>query len=485
MIDRKTLQPLSRVFVTASAGAKARDIYRARRAAHLEAAEFPWVFHGLEREPGGELPYLMNGVRIFQEPSLMYLTGLNQTGVSLVLDPSAPREARETLFLPWKDPAKEFWDGVRIGLLREKGREAKANLLFLRELLAIRDIRPAEELPAFLHALGGKHKRLGVFHHSYPDGKSLRDDPTAAFARRVRALLRDTGCRIESIAAEHYHLRLPLDAWQRKECEIAQDATRGAFLELLPQLPGLRTEHAIAGTLEGGMLRRSPWGLAFPTICAGGANAGTLHYMKNDEPVADGEMVLLDFGARSATMHADLSRTVPVGGRFDPLQRLLYQIVLDAQAYAESLVEPGLTIRALNKLAWQRLEDLLEDRFLAKGGTAHRPYVEGALATLPAKSKAHPRQPHGLSHLMGEQEHDGDPFRIYQDQPLREGLMISNEPGLYGTFKIRLEGRTWNHSLGIRIEDDLVVTARGCQNLSKRIPKDPDALERLIQGESP
>jgi len=86
---------------------------------------------------------------------------------------------------------------------------------------------------------------------------------------------------------------------------------------------------------------------------------------------------------------------------------------------------------------------------------------------------------------MGEQEHDGDPFRIYQDQPLREGLMISNEPGLYGTFKIRLEGRTWTRSLGIRIEDDLVVTSRGCQNLSKRIPKDPEALERLIQGESP
>lgn len=485
MIDRKTLQTLSRVFVTASAGTKARDIYRRRRAAHLDAAAFPWVFHGLEREPGGDLPYLMNGVRVFQEPSVMYLCGLNQIGVSLVLDPTAPRGARETLFLPWKDPAKEFWDGVRIGLLHDDGRDAKANLLFLRELFMIRDIRPADELPAFLHGLGRKHKRMGVFHHSYPGGKSLRDDPTAVFARRVRTLLRDTGCQLESIASEHYRLRLPLDAWQRKECAIAQDATREAFLDLLPQLPGLRTEHAIAGVLEGGMLRRSAWGLAFPTICAGGANAGTLHYMKNDEPVAKDAMVLLDFGARSATMHADLSRTVPVNGRFDPLQRLLYQIVHETQIYAESLVKPGLTIRELNRLSWQRLEDLLEERFLAIGGTLHRPYVEGALATLPAKAKAHPKQPHGLSHLMGEQEHDGDPFRIYQDQPLREGLMISNEPGLYGTFEVRLEGRTWTRSLGIRIEDDLVVTSRGCQNLSKRIPKDPDVLERLIQGDSP
>ena len=483
-IDRKTLQAHSRVFVTASAGLQARDIYRARRAAHLEAASFPWVFHGLEREPGGELPYLMNGVRVFQEPSVMYLTGLNQTGVSLVLDPTVARGAQETLFLPWKDPAKEFWDGVRIGLVRE-GREAAANLRFLRELLGIRDIRPAEELPAFLYALGRRHRQMGVFHHSYDGGKALREDPTFAFARRVKGLLRDTRCRVESIASEHYQLRLPLDAWQRRECALAQDATREAFVELLPQLPGLRTEYAIAGVLEGGMLRRSPWGLAFPTICAGGANAGVLHYMKNDEPVGKGDLVLLDFGARSATMHADLSRTIPVNGSFDPLQRLLYGIVLEAQVYAESLVKPGTTIRALNRAVWQRLEDLLEERVLAKGGTVHRPYAEGSLATLPSKAKAHPKQPHGLSHLMGEQEHDGDPFRIYQDQPLREGLLVSNEPGLYGTFKLRLEGRTWSRTLGIRIEDDLLVTSRGCRNLSARIPKDPEVLERLIQGETP
>lgn len=485
MVDKRMLQKLSRVYVTASAGIQAREHYARRRREHLAAAEFPWVFHGLEREPGAELPYLMNGVRVFQEPSVMYLAGLNQTGASLVLDPGAPPAARETLFLPWKDPAKEFWDGIRLGLLPPGGREARANLAFLRELLGIRDIRPAEELPAFLHGLGRRNRRIGVFHHKYPGGKSLRDDPTAAFARRVGSLLRDTKCRVESIATEHYRLRLPLDGWQKRECRLAQDATRDAFLELLPQLPGLRSEHEIAGVLEGAMLRRTAWGLAFPTICAAGANAGTLHYMKNDEPVEKGSMVLLDFGARSATMHADLSRTIPANGKYDPLQRLLYQAVLDAQAHAESLVRPGITIRELNREVWQRLEDILEDRFLSRGGTMHRPYVEGALKTLPSKAKAHPRQPHGLSHLMGEQEHDGDPFRIYQDQPLREGLMISNEPGLYGAFKIRLEGRTWSRSLGIRIEDDLVVTGRGCKNLSESIPKQPDDLERLIRGETP
>lgn len=484
MIRPKDYQTLSRVFVTGLAGGRARAHYARRRREHLAEAGFPWIFHGLEREPGGELHWLMNGIRLFQEPSVQYLVGINQPGVTLVLDPSAPAGRREILFLPPKDPAREFWDGIRLGLPDGRGVESKRNLSFLRELTGIERILPSGDLPSFLSALGTRHPVLGVFHHRYPGGKSLPDDPSTAFARRVASLVRPHGSRVVSIATEHLRLRLPLDSWQLAECERAQEWTRQAFEELLPELPGLSTEYAIAGVLEGAMLRRSPWGLAFPTICAAGANAGVLHYMKNDEPVDPGSMVLLDFGCRSATMHADISRTVPASGTFDPLQRLLYGIVLDAQAHAESLVRPKTTIRDLNRSTWQRLEDLLEERFLARGGTMHRPYAEGNLATLPGKAKGHPRQPHGLSHLMGEQEHDGDPFRLYQDEPLRPGLMISNEPGLYGRFRIRLEGRLWEGSLGIRIEDDLVVTTKGCRNLSIAIPKDPDVIQRRI-GDTP
>jgi len=482
MIHRDQYQALSRVFVTGLAGAKTVQHLRRRRRGHLDAAEFPWIFHGLEREPGAEHHWLMNGVRVFQEPSVQYLTGINQTGATLVLDPTAPANRREILFLPWKDPNREFWDGVRLGLVRGRGADAKQNLSFLRELLGIERILPADDLPAFVAALGSRHRRLGVFHHRYPGGRTLADDPNTAFARRVAALVRPSGCRVESIAGEHYRLRLPLDSWQLSECAQAQEWTGQAFLELLAHLPSLRTEHAVAGVLEGAMLKRSPWGLAFPTICAAGANAGTLHYMKNDEPVPDGAMVLLDFGCRSASMHADVSRTIPANGRFDPLQRLLYGIVLDVHEHARGLVRPGTTIREINRSAWQRLEDLLDDRFLARGGTMHRPYAEGKLSTLPGASKAHPCQPHGISHFMGEQEHDGDPFRLYQDEPLRPGLLLSNEPGLYGRFRIRLEGRTWNASLGIRIEDDLVVSSKGCRDLSESIPKAPEDLERLIGG---
>lgn len=482
MIRTKDYQTLSRVFVTGLAGARARGHYARRRREHLEAAGFPWIFHGLEREPGGELHWLMNGIRVFQEPSVQYLVGINQPGVTLVLDPTASAGRREILFLPAKDPAREFWDGVRLGLVAGRSEESRRNLAFLRELTGIERILPGEDLPAFLSDLGTRHPTLGVFQQKYPGGRSLPDDPSVAFARRVASLVRPQGSRVVSIAVEHLRLRLPLDSWQLAECERAQEWTGEAFEALLPALPGLSAEHAIAGFLEGQMLRRSPWGLAFPTICAGGANAGVLHYMKNDEPVPPDSMVLLDFGCRSASMHADISRTVPVKGTFNPLQRLLYGIVLDAQVHAEGLVRPGTTIRELNRATWQRMEDLLEERLLARGGAMHRPYAEGKLATLPGKSKGHPRQPHGLSHLIGEQEHDGDPFRLYQDEPLRPGLVISNEPGLYGRFRIRLEGRLWEESLGIRIEDDLLVTPKGCRNLSSAVPKEPDEIQRRIGG---
>lgn len=487
---RARLQELSRVFVTGLAGPLAKDVYATRRAQHLQAAEFPWIFHGLEQEPGAEHDWIFPSHRLFQEPALQHLTGLNQTGVSLVLVPGRGRAAgRSTLFLPLKDASREFWDGIRLGLLEGTSAEAKRNLSELRALLGIEDIRASEELPAFLDELAAKHSRLGVFHHRYRDPagaeKALRTDASWAFARRVASLARRHGSEVVSIAAEHLKLRMPLDGWQLREAERAQEWTRKAFVELLPQIPRMSHEHQIAGMLEGLMLFQSPWGLAFPTICASGPNAATLHYVKNDDPLPKGGLVLLDFGCRSATMHADISRTVPVDGRFDPLQRLLYGIVLDVQRFSQSLVRPGLTIRELNRLSWARMEELLEERFLARGGVVERPYVEGDLAPLPGKAKAHPNQPHGISHLMGEQEHDGDPFRLYQDQPIEPGWMLSNEPGLYGRFRIRLGGRTYDQHLGIRIEDDLVATPEGCINLSQDIPKDPDALEIILSGTRP
>jgi Xaa-Pro aminopeptidase len=481
------LRELSQVFPVGLLGSDAPNVFRARRAALLKSLEFPAVFSGLDREPGSEHIYRIPDARIFQEPAMLHLCGINQTGIRILLDPASkdPR-SQAILFLPEKNPAREFWDGIRLGLLPMDSSEYDGVLSELKLLTGFESILPLQDFRSTLESLVALRKEptIGVYYHSYldRDGKlrENRSDRNWQFSREISRWIRPFGAEIRSIAETHLAQRLVLDPVRLKEAQQAQKWTREAFLAVLSDVPGMKSERILTARLESEMCARSSWGLAFPTICATGRNACTLHYMKNDEPLDPKGLVLLDFGCRSAGMHSDISRTVPVCGTYSPLQRMLYEIVLDAQVFNQGNVRPGITIRELNSLVWQRLEDLLEERFLSRGGTCERVYVDGGVTPLPGKSKAHPRQPHGVSHLMAEAEHDGDPFRLYQDQTLQEGWMLSNEPGLYGHFRIRLAGKLHEEWIGIRIEDDLVVTSKGCINLSAAIPKHPDEIERCM-----
>ena len=194
--------------------------------------------------------------------------------------------------------------------------------------------------------------------------------------------------------------------------------------------------------------------------------SATLHYMKNDDPISKGEMMLMDFGVRWMTMHADITRSFPVSGKFNQMQKMLYEIVLKGQREVEKAARAGVTIDELNNVCWAVINDGLEKKFVAAGGKYELRYKD---------------RPHGVSHLMGEQEHDGDPFRNYLKQSMKPGWMISNEPGLYGEFKIRLDGKTYDETIGIRIEDNLVMTQKGCINLSRNIPKSVREIERLMK----
>jgi Xaa-Pro aminopeptidase len=221
----------------------------------------------------------------------------------------------------------------------------------------------------------------------------------------------------------------------------------------------------VGAYLDAGMLSRASGGLAFPTIAACGENACTLHYRKRDEPLRKGSLLLLDFGCRYGAICSDISRTLPISGKFNPLQKLLYGIVLDTMCFHQKLVRPGVTIREISKASWAHLEGLLKERFFALGGKAERSYKQ---------------KPHGISHLIGGIVHEGDPGRLYYDWPLEPGMMLSNEPGLYGKFTLRIDGREYSESIGIRIEDDLVVTSSGCINLSAAIPKSVEEIEGLL-----
>lgn len=396
----------------------------------------------------------------------MYLTGINQFKVILLLDPTS-KESDEILFIGSKDPTREFWDGVRFGVGDDR------SIAEVKKVTGIKDVRNIDTFKEVLQQRLKKQrsKRLGTFWMEGNVNGSIRNftnDHNWVFRQKLAGWLRGWGyatSALKNVMHNHFDLRLPLDRYDVANTARAQEITGKAFKETLQNFKKFKTEYQVQGFIEGQMTMGSPYGLSFPSIIASGPNATVLHYMKNDDAFSKDEMVLLDFGVRWMTMHADISRTVPASGKFNPLQKMLYEIVLKAQREVEKRATEGETISRLNDLCWDVVNDGLKNRFEKAGGKYKTVYNE---------------RPHGVSHLIGEQEHDGDPFRNYATQPMKSGWLISNEPGVYGEFKIRLEGKLYEEAIGIRLEDNLLIQKVGCVNLSRNIPKSVKEIERIM-----
>lgn len=452
------VNPFSGIFIDEGlAHSRTIERYRQRRASFAKQLGHVAVVAGPSLPPGGKNPWVHVPTFIYQEPFLLFLTGINQLKTALVLDPLGP--VPEILFIPPKNTAMEFWEGVRFGVGDEKSVEE------VRVMTGIQVVRDIAELEAFLIERLADDSALGLMWHQGDKGPLEEDN--WAFKTKVCATLSQAGVEssVVNIAPAMWEARFPLDEFDFRNSQIAQDKTREAFLETLRYIKTCQTETEVTGILNGHIQNRSPFGNSFPSIVASGLNATVLHYTKNNDPLVPDGLLLLDFGVRWHGMHADISRTVPVSGRFNPLQALLYTIVLEAQALFESQVKPGAILDDLNARCWEYINAQLQTRFIDQGGRMQLPYQKA---------------PHNVSHLIGLQVHDGDPFRAYKKQPLKAGMMISNEPGIYGRFSIEIEGVQYNEALGIRIEDDLWVTHSGCLNLSRHIPKTIPEIEQLM-----
>ena len=456
----------SGIFRDGGAGKKAQSRFRKRRRQLMKKENRLIVLTGVPYGPGEETTWAYAHAPTYQEPTVMYLTGVNQSGVILLLDPDS-KESNEILFIKKKNRNKEFWDGVRFGV------GDAASVREVKRVTGIADVQDIDDFDEIFKKRfqKRKQKQVGTFWLESNRGRSrrtIKTDHNWPFKKRIEGLLRKIkapkGC-LSNVMDSHFELRLPLDAYDITNTLRAKKITGDAFKETLRNFRKLDNECKLQGFLEGQMLMHSPYGLSFPGIIAAGRNATVLHYMKNDDPIDKGEMVLMDFGVRWMTMHADISRTVPASGKFNPLQKVLYEVVLSAQQAVEKTAKAGATIADLNDVCWQTLQQELDEKFHQRGGKSSLDY-EG--------------RPHGVSHLMGEQEHDGDPFRDYGIEPMRPGWLISNEPGLYGRFRWRVRGKDYDEEIGIRIEDNLLITKGGCANLSAGIPKRVDAIEQLM-----
>ncbi|MGE4170575.1 MAG: aminopeptidase P N-terminal domain-containing protein [Candidatus Margulisiibacteriota bacterium] len=442
------MQHLSAVFLDDGLGDQAPARFLERRKVLAKTLSSPLVLAGMNRDASHLGAWVQADQAIIQEPLFLALTGINQLGSALVILPGQPHQ--EILYLPKPNPQKAFWDGVQLTVANGHS-------------TGFTDIRPISQLSGDLRQLANTHAGLTTAWQASSKNKPFKDE-SYRFYQTLKAQVKPYP--VAQLGKAQWD-RLCLDAADQANIQTANTVSAQALKTLLSKLQTFETETQVAGHLKGELLSRSAYGESFPAIVAGGANATILHYRKNDEPLPPKGLLLLDFGAKWYGLHADISRTVPVSGRFNPLQRLVYTLVLQAQAAVEASAKPGISIAELNHIAWSTLNTLLDTHIRKAGGKIHTVYQQ---------------QPHNVSHLIGHQIHDGDPFREYRSQPLKAGMVISNEPGFYGRVQLEIEGVAYDEELGIRIEDGLLITPTGCKNLSVEAPKDPDELEALIQG---
>ena len=458
MQSRKNdLQTYSQVFLS-SKSYDSKKIYAKRRRSLMKKLSSFCVFAGMPVEPGGEEAFVQTWTRFVQDPAFIYLTGVNQAGCYLVLD---PRKERSTLFVPKKDPFKEFWVGKRLGFVQDDNSIVR--------LTGVDEVRPVEEIWDYVEALAKDYGNgKNAVDHAYAFYyEKFKGDHNEKLKIKMTSVLRRYKMKVKSCADLHFEDRLVLEQERIDDARVAQKITDDAFRALLPQMKNFKTERDATLFLNYEMQRFGDGDLAFPTIAAGGKNACCLHYVKNDEPLRDGELILFDFGVRYGTLHSDISRTIPVNGKFNPLQKMLYEIVLESATVYQRVVRPGVSLKEIGMICWEFILMELERRLVRGAKGSYKLLYE--------------KRPHGVSHFIGEHIHEGDPGSRSLDVVLKPGMLISCEPGLYGDFSATIDGKRYRESIGIRIEDDLLITKNGFENVSSDIPRAVDEIEALMR----
>jgi Xaa-Pro aminopeptidase len=431
------------------------DVYAARRA-RLLAALAPdgalLVAAGPELRIGadGELRYL-------PDADVYYLSGYMEPETALLLCPAAPTPF--TVFVRPRDAERERWTGARAGVAAA------------RELLGADAAYPIADLTAQLPKLLESAATL------YTSFESARDDVDAAVRHtlRVARRARPRAARgVQTLTDARVLLapmRLRKDA---HEVELIREAARisvAGFADSAALLSRTEGEWQVEAAIDHAFRRRGAMGSAFPTIAAGGANATVLHYVTNDAPLDRGDLLLLDAGARYQMYCGDITRTFPLSGRFSPQQRAVYDVVHAAHDTALGKIAPGRDAGALHDAALRVLVDGMRELGLLRGD-ADALIEQGSFKQY---------YPHRTSHWLGLDVHDvGDYARSDGTAvPLEPGMVLTVEPGLYIPADHEA-APTALRGLGIRLEDDVLVTDGGHEVLTQALPIRAEDVERLI-----
>ena len=373
--------------------------------------------------------------------NFFYLTGIARENMILLLQKNAAGEYSETLFIEPYDEVLAKWVGGRM-------REAEAT-----DISGIQLVRGIETFEDILNSIVERGRGCGKL-HVYLDlwryHKEQADTPAHVLAGKLQKSY--PAVAIEEIHGDQAAMRAVKGEEELPFMRQAQEHTRFAIEAMMKHAyPGIN-ESELEGAFDFALMKQGVRQHAFASIVAGGARAAILHYVDNNKVVEDGELVLIDLGSAYNNYCADISRTFPVNGKFSPRQKEIYNTVLAAQDLVIANAKPGMTLGQLNQMVVDYYESRLDDLGLRKDGKTVRDYYY-----------------HNVSHQLGLDTHD---ICTEKERTLKPGMVITVEPGMY----IEEEG------IGIRIENDVLITETGCEDLSCDIVKTVEQIESLMAG---
>jgi len=390
----------------------------------MQAGDLAIIF--ANEAPNMPVPFL-------QDKDFYYFTGLDLPRAILAIAKTKDKVV-PTLFIERGIPEMEVWEGKKMTV-----EEAK-------ELTGIESIQYLDRFRANISRLLPSYKRVLVNTHitQMDDGLDKRTN----FVRKARE--RNIHLNFSPISKMMPKLRMYKDEWEVEQISKAISLTEKGILHIYQESKAGMNETVLEAMLRYETVAGGAKHQGFSPIVAGGVNATTLHYGENNCEIGKNELVLLDVGSAWNNYSADISRTFPIEGIFTPRQKDVYAAVLAVQKEIISMIKPGITMQELNTKTMELIGQALKDLGLIKENNEIRKYYM-----------------HSIGHHLGLDTHDVSDQSI----PLQPGCIVTVEPGIYIS----------EEAIGVRIEDDILVTEDGYRNLSISIPKEIKDLEELCK----
>lgn len=393
-----------------------------------------------------------------QDSDFWYLTGFPEPDAIAVIDPES--KTPYTLYVRPRDPEMETWFG------RREGTEGAVKNYGVDRAF------PIEKFAADIGKLLDGHEKL---YYRFAVDKSL-DQKILNYLTEQRVRRLKTAYPPHTIidptriiGEMRLHKTEEEAVLMQRAADIAAEAHVLAMKKVKPGM----NEFEVESLIEAYMRQKGATGVAYNSIIGGGENATILHYVENNMPLKDGDLILIDAGAEYKGYASDITRTFPVNGRYTKPQREVYDVVLDVQQQCIEYTKTGNTVKGRQEFSIELLTEGMKKLGLLKGTTREL-----------IRKKAYMKYyMHGVGHYLGLDVHDAG--RYFTDQqaknskPFAPGMVLTVEPGLYIPPDDK-EAPAKYRGIGVRIEDDVLVTEDGNRNLTTKVPKDPDEIEMLM-----